>query len=131
MIWKYLSVTIGNDFQSDCGCGVCHSLKFQQIKRMGMFDMWMYFLTMIIFISVPIWALILIGAGVLLVLGCCCYCVCKRCICRKKKKKEGKKGLKPGVDLRNVALLGNSYKEKVLTINCTEKCLVWGCIPQI
>lgn len=63
--------------------------------------------------SLPIWALILIGAGVLLFLGCCCYCVCKRCICRKKKKKEGKKGLKPGVDLRNVTLLGNSYKEKV------------------
>ncbi|CAC5408612.1 SYT1 [Mytilus coruscus] len=63
--------------------------------------------------EVPIWALILIGAGVLLVLGCCCYCICKRCICRKKKKKEGKKGLKGAVDLRNVALLGNSYKEKV------------------
>ncbi|XP_052089982.1 synaptotagmin-1-like isoform X2 [Mytilus californianus] len=63
--------------------------------------------------SLPIWALILIGAGVLLVLGCCCYCICKRCICRKKKKKEGKKGLKGAVDLRNVALLGNSYKEKV------------------
>ncbi|CAG2249028.1 SYT1 [Mytilus edulis] len=64
-------------------------------------------------IAIPIWALILIGAGVLLVLGCCCYCICKRCICRKKKKKEGKKGLKGAVDLRNVALLGNSYKEKV------------------
>ncbi|XP_063402531.1 synaptotagmin-1-like isoform X1 [Mytilus trossulus] len=63
--------------------------------------------------SLPIWALILIGAGVLLVLSCCCYCICKRCICRKKKKKEGKKGLKGAVDLRNVALLGNSYKEKV------------------
>ena len=63
--------------------------------------------------ALPIWAWILIGAGTLLILSCCCYCICKRCICRKKKKKEGKKGLKGAVDLRNVALLGNSYKEKV------------------
>ena len=69
--------------------------------------------TLLLLISVPIWAWILIGAGTLLILSCCCYCICKRCICRKKKKKEGKKGLKGAVDLRNVALLGNSYKEKV------------------
>ncbi|KAL5009524.1 hypothetical protein ScPMuIL_011829 [Solemya velum] len=62
--------------------------------------------------NLPIWAFILIGAGVLLIVSCSLYCICKRC-CRRKKKKEGKKGLKGTVDLKNVQLLGNSYKEKV------------------
>ncbi|XP_055954893.1 synaptotagmin-1 [Patella vulgata] len=64
------------------------------------------------FEKLPIWAIILICAGALLILVCCTYCMCKRC-CRKRKKKEGKKGLKGAVDLKSVQLLGNAYKEKV------------------
>ncbi|KAJ8315526.1 hypothetical protein KUTeg_007676 [Tegillarca granosa] len=77
-------------------------------------------------LSLPIWALILIGAGAILFLGCCLYCVCKRCICKKKKKDKGKKGLKGAVDLKSVTLLGQSYKEKVqpeledLTVNMED-----------
>ncbi|KAK3577448.1 hypothetical protein CHS0354_032299 [Potamilus streckersoni] len=63
-------------------------------------------------LKLPIWALVLICAGALLILVCCVYCMCKRC-CRKKKKKEGKKGLKGTVDLKSVQLLGSAYKEKV------------------
>nr|KAI8725843.1 putative synaptotagmin-1 isoform X2 [Biomphalaria glabrata] len=62
--------------------------------------------------KLPIWAIILIIAGALLILVCGVYCVCRRC-CRKRKKKEGKKGLKGAVDLKSVQLLGNAYKEKV------------------
>ncbi|XP_029649496.1 synaptotagmin-1 isoform X5 [Octopus sinensis] len=62
--------------------------------------------------NVPIWAIILICAGVLLFLVCAAYCCCKR-ICRRRKKKDGKKGLKGAVDLRSVQILGNSIKEKV------------------
>eukprot|EP00106_Octopus_bimaculoides_P007368 XP_014774810.1 PREDICTED: synaptotagmin-1-like [Octopus bimaculoides] len=43
--------------------------------------------------KLPIWAIILICAGVLLFLVCAAYCCCKR-ICRRRKKKDGKKGLK-------------------------------------
>ncbi|XP_041352143.1 synaptotagmin-1-like isoform X2 [Gigantopelta aegis] len=63
--------------------------------------------------KLPIWAIILICVGALLILSCCTYCVCKRCCCKKRKKKEGKKGLKGTVDLKSVQLLGNAYKEKV------------------
>ncbi|CAI9739104.1 synaptotagmin-1 isoform X1 [Octopus vulgaris] len=62
--------------------------------------------------KLPIWAIILICAGVLLFLVCAAYCCCKR-ICRRRKKKDGKKGLKGAVDLRSVQILGNSIKEKV------------------
>ncbi|XP_036368182.1 synaptotagmin-1 isoform X4 [Octopus sinensis] len=61
--------------------------------------------------KLPIWAIILICAGVLLFLVCAAYCCCKR-ICRRRKKKDGKKGLKGAVDLRSVQILGNSIKEK-------------------
>jgi synaptotagmin-1 len=64
------------------------------------------------FKKLPIWAIVLIIAGAILLLSCCMYCLCRRC-CRKRKKKEGKKGLKGAVDLKSVQLLGNSYKEKV------------------
>ncbi|CAG5136789.1 unnamed protein product [Candidula unifasciata] len=64
------------------------------------------------FKKLPIWAVILIIAGGILLLSCCLFCLCRRC-CRKRKKKEGKKGLKGAVDLKSVQLLGNSYKEKV------------------
>uniref|UniRef100_A0A0L8IHK9 C2 domain-containing protein n=1 Tax=Octopus bimaculoides TaxID=37653 RepID=A0A0L8IHK9_OCTBM len=46
--------------------------------------------------KLPIWAIILICAGVLLFLVCAAYCCCKR-ICRRRKKKDGKKGLKGAV----------------------------------
>lgn len=61
--------------------------------------------------KLPIWAIILICAGVLLFLVCGTYCCCKR-ICRRRGKKDGKKGLKGAVDLKGVQLLGNSIKEK-------------------
>lgn len=64
--------------------------------------------------KLPIWALILICAGALLILVCCTYCICKRCCCKKRKKKEGKKGLKGIVGLEDVKILGHSMmKEKV------------------
>lgn len=75
-------------------------------------DIWLliYFYS----VSVPIWALILICAGALLILVCCTYCICKRCCCKKRKKKEGKKGLKGIVGLEDVKILGHSMmKEKV------------------
>ncbi|BFZ24713.1 hypothetical protein BsWGS_27751 [Bradybaena similaris] len=64
------------------------------------------------FKKLPIWGVVLIIAGGILLLSCCLFCLCRRC-CRKRKKKEGKKGLKGAVDLKSVQLLGNSYKEKV------------------
>ena len=63
-------------------------------------------------LSVPMWAIVLIAIGVLLILLVCCFCICKKC-CKKRKKKEGKKGLKGAVDLKNVQLLGSTMKEKV------------------
>lgn len=77
--------------------------------------------------SLPIWALILIGAGVILIVGCCLYCVCKRCICKKRKKKDVKKGLKQlkgGAALKEA--IGTMTKEKVqpeledLTVNMED-----------
>ncbi|KAH3727087.1 hypothetical protein DPMN_053014 [Dreissena polymorpha] len=63
--------------------------------------------------KLPVWALIAICAGALLILVCCTYCICKRCCCKKRKKKEGKKGLKGIVGLEDVKILGHSMKEKV------------------
>lgn len=63
--------------------------------------------------KLPVWALIAICAGALLILICCTYCICKRCCCKKRKKKEGKKGLKGIVGLEDVKILGHSMKEKV------------------
>ncbi|XP_053397295.1 synaptotagmin-1-like isoform X2 [Mercenaria mercenaria] len=61
----------------------------------------------------PVWALVAICAGALLILLCCTYCICKRCCCKKRKKKDGKKGLKGIVGLEDVKILGHSMKEKV------------------
>jgi len=63
--------------------------------------------------KLPVWALIAICAGALLILICCTYCICKRCCCKKRKKKDGKKGLKGIVGLEDVKILGHSMKEKV------------------
>ncbi|KAK2162329.1 hypothetical protein LSH36_100g04021 [Paralvinella palmiformis] len=64
-------------------------------------------------LEVPMWAIIMIGIGAVLLLLCCCFCICKKCCKRRKKAKDLKKGLKGAVDLNSVKLLGNSYKEKV------------------
>ncbi|KAL4232648.1 Synaptotagmin-2 [Mactra antiquata] len=64
-------------------------------------------------LNLPVWALIAICAGALLILICCTYCICKRCCCKKRKKKDGKKGLKGIVGLEDVKILGHSMKEKV------------------
>ncbi|XP_060597970.1 synaptotagmin-1-like isoform X1 [Ruditapes philippinarum] len=63
--------------------------------------------------NLPVWALVAICAGALLILICCTYCICKRCCCKKRKKKDGKKGLKGIVGLEDVKILGHSMKEKV------------------
>lgn len=63
--------------------------------------------------KLPVWALIAICAGAILILLCCTYCICKRCCCKKRKKKEGKKGLKGIVGLEDVKILGGHLKEKV------------------
>jgi len=63
--------------------------------------------------SLPVWALVAICAGALLILVCCTYCICKRCCCKKRKKKDQKKGLKGIVGLEDVKILGHSMKEKV------------------
>lgn len=62
-------------------------------------------------IPLPMWAIVLIAIGVLLIFLLCCFCMCKKC-CKKGKKKEGKKGLKGAVDLKSVQLLGSTMKEK-------------------
>jgi len=62
-------------------------------------------------IPLPMWAIVLIAIGVLLIFLLCCFCMCKKC-CKKRKKKEGKKGLKGAVDLKSVQLLGSTMKEK-------------------
>lgn len=62
--------------------------------------------------KLPVWALVAICAGALLILVCCLYCICKRC-CKRRKKKDGKKGLKGIVGLEDVKILGHSMKEKV------------------
>nr|QNN94696.1 synaptotagmin-1 [Malacoceros fuliginosus] len=71
-------------------------------KMMGLIDK----------IPLPMWAIVLIAIGVLLILLLCCFCMCKKC-CKKRKKKDGKKGLKGAVDLKSVQLLGSTMKEKV------------------
>ncbi|XP_066264700.1 synaptotagmin-1-like isoform X4 [Branchiostoma lanceolatum] len=64
-------------------------------------------------LPIPFWAVIAIGVVAALLLLCCMICICKKCCCKKKKAKQGKKGLKDSVDLQEVKMLGNQYKEKV------------------
>ncbi|XP_019615762.1 PREDICTED: synaptotagmin-1-like isoform X3 [Branchiostoma belcheri] len=64
-------------------------------------------------LPIPFWAVIAIGVVAALLLLCCVICICKKCCCKKKKPKQGKKGLKDSVDLQEVKMLGNQYKEKV------------------
>ncbi|XP_035662794.1 synaptotagmin-1-like isoform X4 [Branchiostoma floridae] len=64
-------------------------------------------------LPIPFWAVIAIGVVAALLLLCCMVCICKKCCCKKKKAKQGKKGLKDSVDLQEVKMLGNQYKEKV------------------
>ncbi|CAH1250388.1 SYT1 [Branchiostoma lanceolatum] len=64
-------------------------------------------------LPIPFWAVIAIGVVAALLLLCCTICICKKCCCKKKKAKQGKKGLKDSVDLQEVKMLGNQYKEKV------------------
>ncbi|ESO01376.1 synaptotagmin 1a, partial [Helobdella robusta] len=61
---------------------------------------------------VPPWGTVCIGILALLILLCCCGCLLRMCW-KRRKGKEGKKGLKGAVDLKNVQLLGSSMKEKV------------------
>ncbi|XP_078663503.1 synaptotagmin-1-like isoform X1 [Branchiostoma floridae x Branchiostoma belcheri] len=63
-------------------------------------------------LPIPFWAVIAIGVVAALLLLCCVICICKKCCCKKKKPKQGKKGLKDSVDLQEVKMLGNQYKEK-------------------
>jgi len=63
-------------------------------------------------IPLPMWAIVLIAIGVLLILLLCCFCMCKKCCKKRKKGKDAKKGLKSGVDLKSVQLLGSTMKEK-------------------
>ncbi|XP_035662788.1 synaptotagmin-1-like isoform X1 [Branchiostoma floridae] len=63
-------------------------------------------------LPIPFWAVIAIGVVAALLLLCCMVCICKKCCCKKKKAKQGKKGLKDSVDLQEVKMLGNQYKEK-------------------
>ncbi|CAH1798239.1 unnamed protein product [Owenia fusiformis] len=61
-------------------------------------------------LPLPMWAIIAIGIVAVLLILCICFCICKKCCCKKRK---DKKGIKGGVDLKSVGLLGGSYKEKV------------------
>ena len=63
----------------------------------------------------------MIAIVAVLLLICCLVCFCKKCC--KRRKKEGKHGLKGGVDLKSVQLLGNSYKEKV---RGSSEAKLWG-----
>ncbi|XP_034241991.1 synaptotagmin 1 isoform X2 [Thrips palmi] len=60
--------------------------------------------------GIPTWGLVAIGIAVLVVLGICGCCI-RRCF-RKRRSKDGKKGMKGGVDLKSVQLLGSAYKER-------------------
>jgi synaptotagmin-1 len=64
-------------------------------------------------IPLPMWAIVLIAIGILLVMLLCCFCICKKCCKKRKKGEKGKKGLKGAVDLKSVQLLGGTMKEKV------------------
>lgn len=59
----------------------------------------------------PMWAVIAIIVLICVTCLCCCCCYLKRRC--KRKKKDTKKGIKGGVDLKGVQILGGSYKEKV------------------
>ncbi|XP_075224038.1 synaptotagmin 1-like isoform X2 [Lycorma delicatula] len=62
-------------------------------------------------IGVPTWVVVSIAILILLIVLGICFCCIRRC-CRKRRSKDGKKG-KGLVDLKNVQLLGSTYKEKV------------------
>jgi len=64
-------------------------------------------------VYLPVWALIAICAGVILLLLITTCFICKRFCCKKRKKKEAKKGLKGIVGLEDVKILGGHLKEKV------------------
>ena len=72
------------------------------------------------YVSVPMWAIVLIGIGALLLVLCCCFCICKKCCKRRGKKGKGVKG---AVDIRGLQLPGSSYKEKV----SRDPCSVYDC----
>ncbi|KAI8504510.1 PREDICTED: synaptotagmin-1-like [Branchiostoma belcheri] len=64
-------------------------------------------------IPLPMWAIYTIAAVIALILLACIACICKKCVFKKKKKGKGEKGGKNVIDLKDVKMLGNSYKEKV------------------
>lgn len=62
-------------------------------------------------LGIPEWVVVSIAILILLIVLGVCFCCIRRC-CRKRRGKDGKKG-KGLVDLKNVQLLGSTYKEKV------------------
>ncbi|XP_039284733.1 synaptotagmin 1 isoform X2 [Nilaparvata lugens] len=60
--------------------------------------------------GIPEWVVVSIAILILLIVLGVCFCCIRRC-CRKRRGKDGKKG-KGLVDLKNVQLLGSTYKEK-------------------